>query len=72
MVRGNPLDNFKVLYGRGYGFYGMYPRGELSEHGGVIWTVKEGVVFDAQALLREAEWPVQRERGRRVQASHDR
>jgi hypothetical protein len=24
----------------------------------VIWTIKEGEVFDAQALLAEAEWYV--------------
>ena len=29
------------------------------EAGGVEWTIKDGVLFDAQALLREAEWYVQ-------------
>ena len=61
IINGNPLDNFKVMYGRGYGFYGMVPRAELGNHGGVKWTIKEGVVFDAQALLREVEWLVQQE-----------
>jgi len=50
----------------------MYPRAELPDHGGVIWTIKEGIVFDAQALLREAEWHVQRERGRPERVSHGR
>ncbi|MFL5579962.1 MAG: amidohydrolase family protein [Gemmatimonadaceae bacterium] len=62
IVNGNPLDNFKVMYGRGYGFYGILPRGEREKHGGVRWTIKEGTVYDAQALLREAEWYVQQER----------
>ena len=62
IVNGNPIDNFKVMYGRGYGFYGLKPRSELWKYGGVAWTIKDGIVFDAQALLREAEWYVQQER----------
>lgn len=64
IVNGNPIDNFKILYGRGYGFYGTMPRAELGRHGGVRWTIKDGVVFDAQALLREAEWYVEQEKRR--------
>lgn len=64
VVNGNPIDNFKVLYGRGYGFYGIVPRAEQGRHGGVRWTIKDGVVFDAQALLREAEWYVAQEKQR--------
>ncbi len=58
VVNGNPIDNLKVLYGRGYGFYGIVPRAEQASHGGVAWTIKDGVVFDAQALLAEVEWYV--------------
>ena len=64
VVNGNPIDNFKVMYGRGYGFYGIVPRGEQWKHGGVAWTIKDGIVFDAQALLREAEWYVEQEKAR--------
>jgi imidazolonepropionase-like amidohydrolase len=64
VVNGNPIDNFKVMYGRGYGFYGTVPRAEQSRLGGVKWTIKDGIVFDAQALLREAEWYVAREKER--------
>lgn len=52
---GNPLENFKLLYGGGLAYYGTPREGE----GGVIWTIKAGEVFDAQALLAEAEWYVQ-------------
>jgi hypothetical protein len=31
---------------------------------GADGTIKDGVVFDAQALLREAEWYVQQEKVR--------
>lgn len=64
VVNGNPVDNFKVMYGRGYGVAGLVPRGDQWKHGGVTWTIKDGIVFDAQALLREVEWYVQQERGR--------
>jgi imidazolonepropionase-like amidohydrolase len=64
VVNGNPIDNFKVLYGRGYGFYGVVPRADQWRHGGVAWTIKEGVLFDAQALLREAEWYIEQEKQR--------
>jgi imidazolonepropionase-like amidohydrolase len=64
VVNGNPLDNFKVMYGRGYGVAGLVPREEQWKHGGVTWTIKEGILFDAQALLREAEWYVQQEKDR--------
>jgi hypothetical protein len=30
----------------------------------VAWTIKDGVLFDAQALLREAEWYVEQEKAR--------
>ena len=64
VVNGNPIDNFKVLYGRGYGVAGLVPRDDQWRHGGVTWTIKEGVVYDAQALLREVEWYVAAERAR--------
>ena len=64
VVNGNPIDNFKVMYGRGYGFYGLVPRTEQWKSGGVAWTIKDGILFDAQALLREAEWYVEQEKSR--------
>lgn len=64
VINGNPIDNLKVMYGRGYGFYGILPRAERTKHGGVKWTIKDGVLYDAQALLREAEWYVAQEKRR--------
>ncbi len=64
VVNGNPIDNFKVMYGRGYGVAGLVPPEDQWKHGGVTWTIKDGIVFDAQALLREVEWYVQQERER--------
>jgi imidazolonepropionase-like amidohydrolase len=64
VVNGNPIDNLKVLYGLGYGFYGIADPKEQWKQGGVRWTIKDGVVYDAPALLREALWYVQQERNR--------
>ncbi|MEP7346237.1 MAG: amidohydrolase, partial [Gemmatimonadaceae bacterium] len=64
IVNGNPIDNFKVMYGRGYGLYGIVPREEQWKNGGVAWTIKDGTLFDAQGLLREAEWYVKQEKDR--------
>jgi len=69
VVNGNPIDNFKVMYGRGYGVAGLVPREDQWKHGGVTWTIKDGIVFDAQALLREVEWYVQQEKARLKTAS---
>lgn|GEM_PF-5791940 len=41
-----------MLYGGGFAYYGTDREGE----GGIVWTIKGGEVFDAQALLRDAEW----------------
>ncbi|MCC6772399.1 MAG: amidohydrolase family protein, partial [Gemmatimonadaceae bacterium] len=64
VINGNPLQNFKVMYGRGYGVYGLVPREQQWERGGVEWTIKDGEIFDAQALLREVEGYVASERVR--------
>lgn len=64
VVNGNPLDNFKVMYGRGYGFAGLMPPEQLWKQGGVAWTIVGGTAFDAQGLLREVEGYVEAERAR--------
>jgi imidazolonepropionase-like amidohydrolase len=69
VVNGNPVENFKVLYGRGYGYYGLVPRSDQWRSGGVEWTIKDGIVYDAQALLREAEWYVRQEKERMKRAT---
>ena len=42
----------------------LVPRTEQWKHGGVAWTIKDGIVFDAQGLLREVEGYVEKERAR--------
>jgi imidazolonepropionase-like amidohydrolase len=64
IVNGNPIDNMRVMYGMGYGFYGIAPAAEQADWGGVRWTIKDGIVFDARALLREVRGYVEQEKRR--------
>ena len=52
LVRGNPVANFKVLYGTGHMKLNRASN-ELERVGGVAYTIKDGIVFDAQALLQD-------------------
>jgi cytosine/adenosine deaminase-related metal-dependent hydrolase len=54
IVPGNPLDNLKLLYGTGH--MRLNPETQRVERvGGVRWTIKDGVVYDARALLASVE-----------------
>lgn len=50
IVPGNPLDNLKLLYGTGHTKLN-YETGAIERVGGVRWTIKDGIVYDAPALL---------------------
>lgn len=52
LVEENPIANFKVLYGTGHM---RLNRASLAieQVGGVRYTIKDGVVFDAKKLLRD-------------------
>jgi len=52
IVPENPLENLKVLYGTGT-IRLNDATGEVERVGGVRWTVKGGVVFDAPRLLAD-------------------
>lgn len=54
IINGNPLDNFKVMYGSGLERYSE-DKTEVVRGGGVKWTIKDGVVFDTKAILRDLE-----------------
>lgn len=53
----NPLQNFKVLYGTGA--IKLTEDNEVVRVGGVTYTVKDGIVYDAKALLRDVKKQVQ-------------
>lgn len=52
IVPGNPLDNLKVLYGTGHTRLNRQTN-RLETVGGVRWTIKDGVVYDAPKLLED-------------------
>lgn len=47
----NPLRNFKVLYGTGH--YQLDENNQPTRTGGVKYTVKDGIVYDAKKLLED-------------------
>lgn len=51
IVAENPLANLKVLYGTGH--IKLDDAGVLSRVGGVRYTIKDGIVYDAKALLAD-------------------
>ncbi|GJM10546.1 MAG: hypothetical protein DHS20C11_28220 [Lysobacteraceae bacterium] len=51
VVRENPLHNFKVLYGTGH--FMLSDDNQPMRTKGVRYTIKDGVVYDAQALLAD-------------------
>ncbi len=52
VVDENPLANLKVLYGTG-AIRLNDETGEIEQVGGVRWTIKDGIIYDAKALLRD-------------------
>lgn len=52
VVEENPLENFKVLYGTGAVKLND-DTGEVERVGGVRWTIKDGIVYDARELLAD-------------------
>lgn len=51
IVNENPLRNFKVLYGTGH--FKLDDTNKPSRVGGVNYTIKDGIVYDAKALLAD-------------------
>ena len=60
IVEENPLKNLKVLYGTGA--IRLTDNNEVVRVGGVKYTVKDGIIFDAKALLRDVKSMVQAEK----------
>jgi imidazolonepropionase-like amidohydrolase len=54
LVDENPLENLKVLYGTGALRFNKETR-ELERAGGIDYTIKDGIVYDAEQLLQDVE-----------------
>ncbi len=52
IVEENPLQNLKVLFGTG-ALKLNDETGQVERVGGVRWTIKDGIVYDAKALLAD-------------------
>ncbi|MEE4360598.1 MAG: amidohydrolase family protein [Pseudomonadales bacterium] len=52
LVGENPVANFKVLYGTGHMRLNR-DSGRVERVGGVRWTIRDGIVFDAPGLLAD-------------------
>jgi hypothetical protein len=63
IVPENPLHNFKTLYGTG--FERLDKDGKVERVGGVRYTVKDGIVYDAKALLADVAAMVDAQRAAR-------
>lgn len=53
IVEENPLQNLKVLYGTGA--IKLNDANEITRVGGVKYTIKDGIVFDAKLLLHDVK-----------------
>jgi len=61
VVDENPLENLKVLYGTGAVKLNDETR-EVERVGGVEYTIKDGIVYDAKALLKDVEQMVEKQK----------
>jgi hypothetical protein len=69
IVPQNPLANFKVLYGTGTIRLDDATR-TVKKVGGVRYTIHDGIVYDAPALLADVRRLVVEARGRETKAGH--
>ncbi len=61
LVEGNPLENLKYLYPSGIT---VVEDGEVKTKGGVKWTIKDGIVYDAVQMREEVKQMVQEARNK--------
>jgi imidazolonepropionase-like amidohydrolase len=69
IVPENPLANFKTLYGTG--FERLDKDGRIERVGGVRYTIKDGVVYDAKALLADVAGMVEAQKQARGGAAQN-
>ncbi|SDB48474.1 hypothetical protein SAMN03097699_1630 [Flavobacteriaceae bacterium MAR_2010_188] len=60
----NPIQNMKVLYGTGAARLND-ETAEVERVGGIEYTIKDGIIYDAKQLLRDVESMVEKQRKER-------
>jgi len=65
LIRENPLHNLKVLYGMG-AIKLDQETGAVNRIGGVRWTIKDGIVYDAKKLLTDVRKMVDKQKAERA------
>jgi hypothetical protein len=63
LIDENPLQNLKVLYGTGA--IKLTDENEVVRAGGVKFTIKDGIIYDAKALLADVKLMVDQEKEKR-------
>jgi hypothetical protein len=71
VVEENPLQNLKVLYGTG-ALKLNDETGETERVGGIKYTIKDGIVYDAQQMLADVREMVRRAKEARAVSDGDR
>jgi hypothetical protein len=64
MVDANPIENLKVLYGTGAVKLND-ETGQAERVGGIKYTIKDGIVYDAQKLLADVREMVRKQKAER-------
>ncbi|GAA0753162.1 amidohydrolase family protein [Psychroflexus lacisalsi] len=62
IVEENPLENLKVLYGTGA--IKLTEENEVTRVGGVKYTIKDGIIYDAQQLLEDVKQMVKEDKAK--------
>ncbi len=65
IVEENPLENMKVLYGTGA--VKVDENNKPVRVGGVKYTIKDGIVYDAKQLLKDVEMMVKKQKQERME-----
>jgi imidazolonepropionase-like amidohydrolase len=68
IVDQNPLENLKVLYGTG-AIKLNDKTGKAERVGGILWVVKDGIIYDAKKLLADVAAMVEKQKQERLKAA---
>ncbi|HSL70852.1 MAG TPA: amidohydrolase family protein [Longimicrobiales bacterium] len=70
VVPENPIANLKVLYGTGWMRLNDQTR-QVERVGGIRWTIKDGIVYDAHKLLEDVAKMVEAQKTQRGRVTSD-